>query len=345
VADPPFAYGFTFDLVLTGRPASGAAVEPGDEVEVQVRFGDGAGSRLHSPGSLPTYNEFRAGLASGLRYFDFDQGVLFFRDKNAEGVLLVCLEGPMNRQRQIYHEVPESEFARPQQTVALARRDGFSCIWQLIPPADVLFGGLLDPQLWDTPVSDRIRFTIPRDAYPGRYKIVGKARRVFLGESSLVTAEAIFDVAAPRRPGSNAGPSAVTGFAKGMPEPSPLPAGGPSRGWVGRCTDCHKTGVFPLAGLLHGNGDAQSCVGCHAPLAFEPDNMLAYRVHYLHYVSRRSNVEAKKCGTCHLVPESIERASLLVCLSCHGTYHGGAEEHGNYGSCAFTECHSGAHGL
>jgi hypothetical protein len=344
-ADPPFAYGFAFDLAVAGRPSSGAEVEPGDEIEVVVTFRDGAGARLHPPGALPTYNEFRAGLASGLRYFDFDQGVLFFRDKNAEGVLLVCLEGPTGRLRQIYTEVPASEFAKPQQTVALAQRDGFSCIWQVIPPADVLFGGLLDPRLWDTPVSDRFRFAIPRDALPGRYKIVGKARRVYKGESSLVTREVSFDVAALRLPAAGADPAAATGFAKGTPGPSLLRADDPRRGWVGRCDDCHKAGVFPLAGLLHGNGDVESCAGCHAPLAFEPDNMLAYRVHYVHYVSRRSNVGPKECGACHLVPESIERASLLVCLSCHGAYHGGAEQHGNYGSCAFTECHSGAHGL
>jgi hypothetical protein len=358
VAAPAFGYGFTFDLDFAApEPARGFA--PGDEVEVVLTFRDGAGNRLHLPGSLPTYNMFRARLAGGLRYFDFQQGVLFFRDKNEEGVLLVALEGPVERARQIYHEVPASEFTGSQQVVALARRDGFTCLWQMVPPADVLFGGLADPRIWDTPISDRIRFVIPRDAYPGRYKIVGKARRVYLGESSLRTAVLAFDVhaGAPESPvaGPQRGDDATAPVdaatsrrrllaslppATGQGDPGSTPAG-----WVGRCENCHKTGVFPLAGLLHGNGDVETCAGCHAPLAFEPDNMMAYRVHYLHFFSRRSNVGPKTCRDCHIAPASIERASLLVCLSCHVTYHGGAEEYGNYRSCAFAECHQGAHEL
>jgi hypothetical protein len=112
--------------------------------------------------------------------------------------------------------------------------------------------------------------------------------------------------------------------------------------WVGKCKDCHSES-FHLGGLLHGNGDATTCNACHAPLAFEPDNMLVYRVHYLHFFSRRYQGGDQKCASCHYEPESVARVSRLACLSCHVTYHGGADEYGNYRSCAFSKCHDGVH--
>jgi len=360
-ADPPFAYGFRCELELMNPPPDGVYA-PGENVEVAVTFRDGGGNRLHPPGSLPTYNEFRRGLPSGLRYYDFYPSVLYFKDKNKEGVMLFALVGPEERVRQSYSEVPPEQFVQPQQVVAETQRDGYACIWQLLPPADVLFGGLADSTVWDTPVADHIRFLIPSDALPGRYRIVGKARRAYLGESSLVTAAATFDVAGPA-----AATGAVDGTQPGTTEPDaaplkhhgpfavcPAPAdewresGGKLAGagddetWVGKCKNCHAGG-FHLDALLHGNSETGTCAACHAPMFFEPDNMLAYRVHYLHFFSRRYQGGDKNCAACHYRPASVERASLLVCLACHVRYHGGAEEYGNYQSCAFSKCHAGAH--
>jgi hypothetical protein len=373
---PPFAYGFGCDLELVNPPPRGGSYQPGDMVEVDVVFRDGAGNRLHPPGSLPTYNEFRRGLASGLRYYDFFPAVLFFKDKNKEGVMLFALTGPTSRVRQIYFEVGAGQLSEPQQIVAIPRRDGYVAIWQTMPPANVLFGGLADSTVWDTPVSDRLRFAIPGDAPPGRYSVIGKARRVFLSESSLVTAEVAFDVSGiDERPmvpvvdGSEAGSGAGVrsartplkdeeGFAVCRLSPGALPApemepdgvadGAPEPGsgrlWVGKCKDCHANG-FELGSLLHMNDNAATCAACHAPLVFEPDNMLAYRTHFVHFFSRRYPVAGDKCSACHYTKESVERVSRLVCLSCHVTYHGGADEFGNYRSCAFAKCHDGAHNL
>jgi hypothetical protein len=378
-ADPPFAYGFRFELEFVNPPPNGVYA-PGEEVALAVTFRDGQGNRLHPPGSLPTYNEFRRGLASGLRYYDFYPSVLYFKDKNKEGVLLIAFAGPEERVRQSYSEVPPEEFGRPQQVVAETERDGYACIWQLLPPANVLLGGLVDSTLWDTPVSDQIRFRVPIDALPGTYRIVGKARRAYLGESSLVTSAVTLEVAgaaaregpadrdpaaaiaqprdqaaATAQPLKHHGPFAVCPApadewpAGEWPATDPakdkdnvLVARGAGESWVGKCKDCHADG-FRLEALLHGNGETATCAACHAPMFFEPDNMLAYRVHYLHFFSRRYQGGGKTCAACHYRPESVERASLLVCLACHVKYHGGGDVYGNYQSCAFSKCHAGAH--
>jgi hypothetical protein len=361
-AHPPFAYGFRMELGLSD--GSGGTYEPGQDVELTITYRDGAGNRLHPPGALPTYNEFRHGLASGLRYYDFYPSVLYFKDKNQEGVMLFAFYGPVERARQVYFEVSAEQFALPQQVVATPRRDGYTCLWQGLPPSNVLFAGLADSTAWDTPISDRVRFRIPPDAGFGHYRIVGKARRVFLGESSLVTGIVDLEVGALGRPASepipppSTSPAALprpgvllkgeTGFAscpmtESDPALDPESAQRPrSTQWVGKCKDCH-TESFQLGSLLHGNGDPTTCDACHAPLAFEPDNMLVYRVHHLHFFSRRYQGGDKNCAACHYAPESVARVSRLACLSCHVTYHGGADEYGNYQSCAFSKCHDGVH--
>ncbi len=365
VSDPPFAYGFQCELELV-NPPPGAIYAPGETVEVSITFRDGEGNRLHPPGSLPTYNQFRHGLVSGLRYYDFYPSVLFFKDKNKEGVMLFAFAGPVERVRQVYFEIPTGDFANTQQMVAFTRRDGYACIWQGVPPSNVLLGGLANSTLWDTPISDRLRFRIPTDVIEGRYRVIGKARRMYLGESSLITAEVFLDVRA--HGGQMVGNDGVAGIVKQsgpfavcpLPRPSlaPPPADGPDYGselgpaglehrsisepWVGKCKDCHDHG-FELGGLLHSNGDPGSCAVCHAPLSFEPDNMLVYRVHFLHFFSRRYQGGAKTCAACHYSGESVERVSRLACLSCHVTYHGGADQYGNYRSCSFSKCHDGAH--
>jgi hypothetical protein len=79
------------------------------------------------------------------------------------------------------------------------------------------------------------------------------------------------------------------------------------------------------------------------PLAVEPDNMLVYRIHYVHSQSGRYNAGPKDCQACHIAPESVQRTSLLACMSCHRTRHLGGEEAGLYGGCDFPQCHQSAH--
>jgi hypothetical protein len=309
---PEHDYGLGIESELLGGAADGA-VSPGDSVSVRVTFTDGRGVPLHAPGSLPSYRDFLDGRSAGLRYYAFEQGVLFFKDKNKEGVLLAALGGPVGRIRQIYSEVPLAEFFRRTQLVATPARDGYFAEWQLVPPGDVLFGGAFgDSAAWEAPVSDTLTFHVPSDAEPGEYIFVIKARREYLGESALATAERRLRV----------GTGSV-----------------PDEAWVGGCERCHA-GALALGDLLHGNGDPPTCDLCHAPLEFEPDNMLAYRAHYVHYFSNRYPADKAACTECHRTPRSIERQSLLACLSCHLEYHGGAEHFGTYGRCAdLVLCH------
>jgi hypothetical protein len=303
---PEHDYGLGIEPELLGAATDGA-VNPGDSVSVRVTFTDGRGVRLHAPGSLPSYHDFLDGRSAGLRYYAFEQGVLFFKDKNKEGVLLAALGGPVERIRQVYSEVPLAEFFRRTQLVATPARDGYFAEWQLVPPGDILFGGAFgDSSVWDAPISDILTFHIPPDAEPGEYIFVIKARREYLGESALTTVERRLRV------GAGSVPEEV---------------------WVGGCERCH-TGALALGELLHANGDPSSCDLCHAPLEFEPDNMLVYRMHYVHYFSNRYPADKAACTQCHRTPQSIERQSLLACLSCHLEYHGGAEHFGTYGRCA-----------
>ena len=177
----------------------------------------------------------------------------------------------------------------------------------------MLFGGAFgDPEAWDRPVSDLVQFHLPANAEPGRYLFVIKARREYLGESSLVTTQLEISVGS------------------GSPDPSR---------WVGGCKECH-TDDLQLGAVLHANEDPRSCDICHAPLGFEPDNLLAFRVHYVHFFSHRYGASKTDCQRCHLTLRSIERQSYLACLGCHLTYHGGAEVHGLYERCAdIVYCH------
>jgi len=303
---PAFDYGLHIDAVAIGLTKLDA-IEPGDSITVRLTFSDGSGHALHPEGNLPTYRDFLEGRSGGLRYFDFRPGVLFFKDKNKEGVLLTALAGPEHRIRQVYSEVPLEDFFLRNQLVATRSRDGYYAEWQLIPSGDVLFGGAFgDPDLWDSPVSDTVTFHLPEDAEPGRYLFTVKARREYLGETSHAATELTLEV----------GDATET-----------------TDVWVGGCDSCH-VGVMDMGELLHANDNTASCNICHAPLSFEPDNLLTYRVHYVHNVSHRYPAPKDDCRACHLTPLSIDRQSYLACLSCHMEYHGGAEDYGLYGRCA-----------
>jgi hypothetical protein len=310
--NPPRDYGLAIHVDPLGAAAD-RRVSPGDSVSFRLAFTDGRGGALHPPGTLPSYREFLEGRSFGLRYFAFEQGVLFFNDKNREGVLLAAFGGPLERVRQNRSEVPFEAFLARTATVAQPERDGYFCEWQLVPPGDLLFGGaLIDSARWDAPVSDVATFHLPDDAEPGTYVFVVKARREYLGESVFATTEVEMKV------GSSA--------------PAPQP-------WVGRCESCHL-GDLELGRVLHGFSDSRSCNLCHVPLSFEPDNLLNYRVHYVHQHSTRFTDPKDECRLCHEAPESVRRPSYMACLSCHLTYHGGVEGAGRYDQCADVRwCH------
>jgi len=302
-----------YGLEIRVHPLASADVSPGDSLSFRLEFTDGSGTALHPPGALPSYRDFLEGRSFGLRYFSFDQGVLFFDDKNREGVLLTAFGGPIEHVRQNRSEVPFEAFLDRTAVVALPARDGYFCEWQLLPPGDLLFGGaLVDSTLWDVPVSDTLTFHLPEDAEPGTYLFVVKARREFLGESVLAAAELEVKV--------------------GTTAPVSTP-------WVGGCESCHVR-ELGFDRILHANDDVRSCALCHAPLSFEPDNLLNYRVHYVHHHSSRYTEPKDECRRCHVNPESVRRPSYLACLSCHLSYHGAVEDAGLYDQCADVRwCH------
>jgi len=187
----------------------------------------------------------------------------------------------------------------------------------MIPPAPVVFGG---SEVWTTPVSDALTFQLPEDALPGTYEFVIKARRVFRGEESLTTTSVSVQVGDP-----------AIGVGQG------------EKALVGNCDSCH-TGTFELSRMLHYNGDVATCTPCHLPLEFETNNLLAYRIHRIHYLSERYTESRKKCAPCHLAPtpEVENNARWLVCTGCHDPWE--THDHNNIAgdlqSCADFHCHN-----
>jgi hypothetical protein len=300
-------------------PTRGDRFLPGEDVHFQIQFTDGDGTPLHADGSLPTYQEFIEGqIASGLQYYNFFPAVVYYRDKNREGVLLSSLSGPARSVRQTHEAVSLQEFLlRDVQVAATVPEHGFSSQWRMIPPSPVVFGG---PPSWGDPVSDTVSFTIPPEAPYGEYKFVVKARRVFRGETSLATTTRSIQVG---------------GRITSVPAPK----------LVGRCDECHK-GDFALEQMLHYNGDLTTCTSCHFPLDFETNNLLAYRVHRIHSLSDRYTENRRDCTVCHIdaSPEVVESARWLVCTGCHSPAetHDGDPLNGELLTCSTAGCHDPA---
>ncbi|MCP3981771.1 MAG: hypothetical protein GY716_20915 [bacterium] len=317
VTQAAWDYGFDI-LVDPSPPANGAYHVPGETVGFRLTFTDGQGSALHEAGSLPTYADFVSGqIASGLQYYNFFPAIVYYRDKNREGVLLASFAGPSHRVRQTHEAIPLSAFLEQDvQVGAETEEHGYSNQWQIVPPAPVVFGG---PGVWSTPVSDTVEFEIPPDALPGRYDFAIKARRVFLGQESLATTVVSVEVGDPALPLDEA--------------VEPL---------VGNCESCHE-GIFDLSRMLHYNGDTDTCTSCHLPLGFETNNLLPYRIHRIHWLAERYTESRRKCGVCHLnpTPEVEDNARWLVCTGCHDPFE--AHDHLNYAgdlsSCADFHCH------
>jgi hypothetical protein len=308
------AYGFEIQ-VDPAPPASGAYHVPGEEVTFRLTFTDGLGQRLHPVGSLPTYGEFMRGeVSSGLQYYAFFPGIIYYRDKNREGVLLAALTGPSSSVRQTHEPVPTIEFlTQPVQVAAWPERHGFSSLWAIVPPAPIVFG---DPAGWDTPVSDQLKFVLPDDALPGEYTFAIKARRLFRGEEALASAVVKIHV----------GTSIVNDDV--------------DRPLVGNCESCHE-GIFDLSRMLHHLDDVTTCTGCHLPLEFERNNVLPHRIHRIHNLSDRYQENDLDCTVCHLDPKPWveDNARWLVCTGCHDPRQTHLVPFNDLESCSDVACH------
>jgi hypothetical protein len=287
----PFGYGFQPSVEVVNPPANGSFYMPGEPLSVRVTFRDGAGKRLHPEGSLPSYGEFLRGeVASGLRYFDNFRinPTLYYALKHREGNLLVTLSGPSDRLKTPTRTVPVSDFFAPEITAAAVPDDGWSGTASGFPPFSILLGGLVDPSVWETPLSDTLTLTVPSDARPGTYVLAVKARRDFAGEAL--------------------NRAATTNIQVGTATPTTFLA------TTGPCNTCHS-GPSDTENVLHGVSDRRACYSCHASLETEPDAALDIRVHWVHdrsgrYRSVGGNI--RNCAQCHLTPPDGPARGLLI---------------------------------
>lgn len=278
-ASSPYGYGLDVTIAPITAPSNGSFYVAGEAVSFQVTYRDGAGNRLHPPGSLPSYAEFFFdAVPSGLRYADLFrlQSRLYYASKHREGTALVVLSGPIDRLRTPETVVDPLLFFGPQVPFAHTAVDGYAAAGLTIPPAAIVFGGAVDPTLWTVPTSDTFSLTIPADATPGTYVIATKMRREFGGEGLVRGATTKIQV----------GQLAPTSFVAKT-----------------GCAPCHTT--TPSARfdrILHGIGDRSACFGCHASLGIEIDNAIDIRVHTIHDRSDRYPRPIGECNACHLQP-------------------------------------------
>ena len=272
----PYGYGFQPSLETVRAPANGRYYVPGETVQFRVTFRDGSGHRLHSEGTLPSYDQFLRGeVPSGLRYYNGFAlfPTTYYAFKHREGLMAVALLGPTNKLQTPQSTVGLDEFGSSQANFATPEADGFTSIFANIPPNLIVFGG--DPADDDTPVSDLVSITIPKDALPGTYIAALKARREWGGEAlnRAVTLDIQLGTGTPSIFVAKTGP----------------------------CNTCHL-GPSSLEKVLHGLSDRRVCFACHSSLAFEPDAAIDIRVHEIHDRSDRfrSLADISDCSTCHL---------------------------------------------
>jgi hypothetical protein len=270
-------YGFAADFEIATPPGNGEYYMPGEAITFRLRFTDGDGNPLDENGALPTYADFLdGGTESGLRYFDtFLNPTLYYALKHRESNLLLQMGGPTDGFAVTDNTVPLADFFLPQIQSAFADEQGFSAVVTGVPPLSVILGGLLiDPAIWDTPVSNEATLTVPDDALPGTYTVTLKARRHFAGEA--VNAASVQRI--------QVGTNDVTTW-----EPT-----------TGGCNNCHF-GPTALENILHGLGDRETCLsGCHVAIENEPDNTLDYRIHFVHTRSDRYPADPDDCMVCHV---------------------------------------------
>ncbi len=276
-ASTPYRYGFSTEIAVVNPPANGAYYQPGEALQLRTTYRDGAGTRLHPEGSLPTYGAFLdRTIDSGLRYYDGLRQLLtaYYALKHREGLAIVTFGGPTNRLKQSQHLVGFNDLFFSQQTITATREeDGYTGLFQLNPPIE----NQAIPELWYAPVSDTITFVIPADAEAGTYVVATKGRRDWGGEALNTGGVAEIQV----------GQSEATQF-------TPT---------TGRCNSCHQ-GQATFSKLLHGISDRRACYSCHPAMAFEPDHALDYRIHLIHSRSDRVPANVFTCSGCHLTPPS-----------------------------------------
>ncbi len=300
VADPPFAYGFAIDVDPVTPPRADGTYAPGSDITFRVTLRDGAGNRLHPPGTLPSYNDVIFGPdPAGIQYYRafFDPTTTYWRRKHRERMMMAEFLGPAQNAQPIRTIIDLDKFlnADDVQVTGTLAQDGVYAEFHTFPTAHDLFGGAFDPAhaAWNNPVSDTWTHHVPANAPAGTYYLTIKGRRTYMGEDVPYTRTLELQVGTPTR----TTPTLTTGH----------------------CNDCH-TGTSSLAKVLHANADRGTCAGCHIPLGFELEGPIYVRVHFIHSRSNRFDAPLDDCATCHLSNASIQRTSKSACLSCHRSY-------------------------
>jgi hypothetical protein len=301
VAEPSFAYGFAIDLEPVTAPRADGTYAPNTDITFRLTLRDGAGNRLHPPGSLPTYNDVVFGPnEAGIQYYRafFDPTTTYWRRKHRERMLMAELVGPAQNARPIRTIIDLDKFIDPAidvQTTGTLEQDGVHAEFRTFPTAYDLFGGAFDPTHagWAAPVPDTWTHHIPANAPAGTYYLNVKGRRTYLGEDIPFSRTLEVQVGSTER----TGPTLT----------------------VGNCRSCHE-GPSALGKVLHGNDKLGTCAGCHVPLGFELEGPIYVRTHFIHSRSGRFDAPLHECASCHVDNASIQRTSKSACLSCHKSY-------------------------
>lgn len=264
------------------QPANGTFFQPGEETDFFFRVEDGSGHLLHPPDRLPSYDQFFAGDANGLLYFN-NGPVLASEDRNT--ILSFKIAGPLQALVPVENPThPRALFQVP------AQMDGHLTVGELVSP---MLAGL--PVAGFTRIQTPTRYPVqlPKDAQPGTYVAFLKVNRAFFGERRNVT-------------------SAVT-FQVGTATPTVYP------GAIGGCEKCHQ-GQASLDRLIHGfpTAQVQGCNACHADVQLN----LAFDIHRLHALAPDYTAPRGDCQACHLTRAPTLHATYQGCSSCHETLHG-----------------------
>jgi hypothetical protein len=300
VETPAYAYGFSIDVTPVTPARADGTYAPGSDITFEIALKDGAGTMLHSPGALPSYNDVVFGPnPAGIQYYRafFDPTTTYWRRKHRERMLMAEFLGPAQNAQPIRTIIDIDKFLNEDdvQITGTLAVDGVHSEFHTFPTARDLFGGAFDPTHagWAVPVPDTWTHTIPADAPAGTYYLNVKGRRTFMGE----------DIPFSRTVEVQVGSATRT-------EPTMT---------TGPCTSCHS-GPSALGKILHANDNRGTCAGCHVPLGFELEGPIYVRTHFIHSRSRRYDAPLERCANCHLTAQSIQRTSKSACLSCHKSY-------------------------
>ena len=170
------------------------------------RCKDGAGNRLHAPGSLPSYNEVVFGAnPAGIQYYRafFDPTTTYWRRKHRERMLMTQILGPAQNTQPIRTMIDLDDVPRRPTTSdhrhARARRRLLPV--PTFPTAQRSVRRRVRPAHagWAAPVRDTWTYHVPADAAPGTYLVTVKGRRVYLGEDIPATKTIEIQVGSPQR--------------------------------------------------------------------------------------------------------------------------------------------------